>query len=69
MRVFEFPIKVIGNNNKKKTRKITDYTVLFLYFAIENSSFSFIYFGTTQPQTECRLNFQNNFYGEGLRQN
>ena len=43
--------------------------VLFLYVAIENSSFSFIYFGTTQPQTECRLNFQNNFCGEGFGQN
>ena len=65
IRVFEFPIEI--NGNKKKNKDYRSYSTLS-YFEIENSSFSFIYFGTTKPLTECRLNFQNNFCGEGFRQ-
>lgn len=56
--------------NKRKQKKNKDYRSYstLSYFEIENSSFSFIYFGTTKPLTECRLNFQNNFCGEGFRQ-
>ena len=69
IRVFEFPIKINGNR-PDGSKKCKDYRLfsILLYFEIENSSFSFIYFGTTQSLTECRLNFQNNFCGEGFRQ-